>query len=483
GFLAGLAWHVWRSFLPLLRPINPIYAAQTIESNSPTLKNSLLSLLLFRGRKQPMASQVYQAIQKQTADRLNESPMASVIDRSSVIRLGYVLVAVVALCALYRVFSPKDPTATVGRVLAPWSDIAAPSRVQIANIAPGDTSLARGERLEVSAEILGLGEEEPVELHYSSVDKKIFDSIMIMTRHGETDRYAVSMPAKRRGSQKGGVQRGIQQDLIYWITAGDARSREHKITVYSRPTIVVTGVRYEYPSYTGFPSQTVADTGDVRGVEGTRVTISAVSNLPLKSAHVDFAADGRRDLAMSVNGDRATVSFTLALQEDRRTPKHKSYALRMISTEGRENSDPAKYRIEVTPDYAPEVSVVSPKEPEIEVRSDETIRIEAEARDPDFAVSRVSLVGLSGERDIQIGRLLDEDFTGKFTGGLPFTPESVGLKPGDVLEYWATARDNRRPEANLGVSEHRRMKIVGPAERPDIPNQDQQAQDPNEQNG
>lgn len=478
GFLAGLGWHLWRSFLPLLRPINPIYAAHTIESNSPSLKNSLLSLLLFRGRKQPMAAQVYQAIQKQTADRLNESPMASVIDRSSVIRLGYILVAVVALCALYRVFSPKNPTTTVGRVLAPWADIAAPSRVQIVDISPGDTSVARGERLDVSAEILGLAEEETVELHYSSLDKQIVDSQLLMTRQGETSLYTISLPAKRRG-----VESGIQQDLLYWITAGDARSKEHEIKVYSRPTIVVTGVRYDYPAYTGFPTQTVPDTGDIRGVEGTRVTISALSNLPLKSAHVDFAADGRRDLAMNVDGERASISFTLTLQEDRRTPKHKSYALRMTSTEGRENNDPAKYRIEVTPDYAPEVRLLTPEELEIEVRSDETVRIEAEARDPDFAVSQVSLVGLAGEREVSIGRLLDEDFSGKFTGGLAFTPESAGLKPGDVLEYWATARDNRRPEANLGVSEHRRMKIVGPAERPDIPNQDQQPQNPEEQNG
>ncbi|QDT00769.1 phage holin family protein [Adhaeretor mobilis] len=474
GFLAGIAWHVWRSFLPLLRPINPIYAAQTIETNSPSLKNNLLNLLLFRGRKQPMAAQVYQAIQKQTADRLSESPMASVIDRSAVIKLGYALVAVVALCALYRVFSPKDPTATMGRVLAPWADIAAPSRVKINDISPGDASVARGERLDISAAILGMADNEPVELHYSSLDQQIVDSRLLMNRQGETDYYAVTLPPKRGGVSGRVTANGIGQDLKYWITAGDARSLEHRITVYSRPTIVVTGVRYEYPSYTGYPTQTSTDTGDVRAVEGTRVTLSAVSNLPLKSAHIDFAADGRRDLSMKVDGDRATATFTLKLQQDRRTPQHKSYALRMVTTSDRQNVDPAKYTIEVTPDYAPEIRILSPEEPEIEVRSDETVRIEVEARDPDFAVQQVELVGLEGEREIALGRLLEEDFPGKFNGGLPFTPEEAGLQPGDVLEYWATAHDNRRPEANLGVSAHRRMKIVGPAERPNIPDQEQQ---------
>ena len=47
------------------------------------------------------------------------------------IRLGYVLVGVVAVAGLYKVFSPKDPLVSAERILMPWADIVPASRVAI----------------------------------------------------------------------------------------------------------------------------------------------------------------------------------------------------------------------------------------------------------------------------------------------------------------------------------------------------------------
>ena len=44
------------------------------------------------------------------------------------------------------------------------------------------------------------------------------------------------------------------------------------------PLSVVDRIRYEYPSYTGYETREVENTGDIRAVEGTIVKISAVSN-------------------------------------------------------------------------------------------------------------------------------------------------------------------------------------------------------------
>src|SRR5262245_20768816 len=47
--VAGAIWFAFLRIWPLcLRAINPVYAAQTIEQVSPSLKNSLINLLLFR---------------------------------------------------------------------------------------------------------------------------------------------------------------------------------------------------------------------------------------------------------------------------------------------------------------------------------------------------------------------------------------------------------------------------------------------------
>ena len=94
-FVLGVAWHVWRRFVPLAWSINPVYAAHTIEKASPSLKNSLLNLLLFRGHRRELPPKVYHALEQQAAARLSASPIDDTIDRGALLRLGYALLAVV----------------------------------------------------------------------------------------------------------------------------------------------------------------------------------------------------------------------------------------------------------------------------------------------------------------------------------------------------------------------------------------------------
>jgi hypothetical protein len=135
--LVGAAWYGWRQFIPLLRSINPVYAAHTIERGTPSLKNSLLNLLLFRTHRREVSTRVYHALEQQAALRLSTSDVEVAIDRSALLRLGYLLLFIVAACAIYAVLSPKNMAVSAVRVLAPWSDVPPPSRVQILDIKPG----------------------------------------------------------------------------------------------------------------------------------------------------------------------------------------------------------------------------------------------------------------------------------------------------------------------------------------------------------
>jgi hypothetical protein len=458
--ILAAAWYFWHQFVPLFRPINPVFAAATIERSSPSLKNSLLNLVLFRTHRQAMSARVYHALERQAAERLSTASVDGAVDRSGLLRLGYALAAIVAVCALYAVLSPKELAVSAGRVLAPWADLAAPSRVKILDVLPGETSIALGERLAVSAEIHGLNTDEPVRLRYSTADEQLVGESIPMTPAAVGGRYEGQLPRSAGG--QGAV--GVQQDLSYWIEAGDARSKPFAVSVFLRPTLVVQRVRYEYPAYTGLPSKEVESTGDLSGIEGTRVSISAISNQPIKRAYVDFDADGRNDVKMSVEGNTAVASFELALRDDRRTPQHDSYVLRLTTTADRTNADPPKYRIDVSPDYPPEVEITAPQEPELEVRVDEIVPIGVEAHDPDFALEGVRLVGRAGDREIEMGQLLSERHEGRFAGKKPFTPGDAQLKPGDVLEYWAEARDVRRPDPHVTASDRRRLRIVGGAD-------------------
>jgi hypothetical protein len=470
--LAGVAWYGWRQFVPLLKPINPVYAAQTIERNSPTLKNSLLNLLLFRSHRNYLSPRVYHALEQQTAVKMSTSGVDGSIDRSALLRLGYVLLGVIALCALYAVVSPKSLALSTVRVLTPWSDVAAPSRVQILDVTPGKTSVARGERVEVSAEIHGLNADEPVRLRYSTVDGQTVDESIRMKRPApESRRFEATLPR--------GAEAGVEQELSYWIEAGDARTRKFKLSVFTRPTIIVQKIRYAYPPYTGLPSKETDHISDIRAVEGTTVTISALANQPIKNAHIDFDADGSNDVPLSFDGDQATSKpFQLKLRDDRRTPLHPKYALRFTAVDGRSNSEPAVHSIEVTPDYGPEVRVTAPEAIEQVARMNDVIPIGVEARDPDYGLKSVTIVGkvLGDDNEHALLQMIDQPQTGRVVATRMFTPADAGLKPGDVLEYWAVAADTK-PEPNLALSDRRRLKVIGP----DKPQNGKAPQQPNQQ--
>jgi len=467
--LAGVAWYGWKQFVPLLKPINPVYAAQTIERNTPTLKNSLLNLLLFRSHRNYLSARVYHALEQQTAVKLSSSGVDGSLDRSALLRLGYALLGVIAVCAIYAVLSPKSLALSTLRVINPLSDIAAPSRVQILDVKPGKTSVARGERVEVSAEIHGLSADEPVRLRYSTVDETTVDESIRMERPtAESRRFEAALPR--------GTDAGVEQDLSYWIEAGDARTRKFKLTVFTRPTLMVQKIHYAYPPYTGLPTKETNHVGDIRGVEGTKVTIGALASQKIKNAYVDFDADGTSDLPMKTDGDRAMITIPLELREDRRTPVHPRYALRFTAEDGRQNADPPVYSIEVTPDYGPEVSITEPEAPEQVARLGDVIPIGIEARDPDYGLKSVTIVGKVDDAEPQpLLEMINEPQTGRAVATKLFTLADAKLKPGDVLEYWAVALDGR-PEPNIGLSEHRRLKIIGP----DKPPQGGQQQQPNQ---
>jgi collagen type III alpha len=484
--LVGMVWYSWRTFWPLLsRPINPAYAAQLIERSSPSLKNSLLNFLLLRNRRQQLSQKVYQAIEQQAAQGLSRVSVDSVVDRSVVLRLGYVLAAVVAICALYRVLSPKNLTASMQRVVMPWSSTAAPSRVEILSVTPGDTEIARGESLEVAAEVMGLREGEAVRIRYSTLDKQAVDREVVLNGMEGSARFQGRLPDRFLAGENGGVQ----QDLEYWVEAGDARSQKYRVTVFARPTLVVEKIRYQFPHYTGLPPREVEGTGDVSALEGTQVSVYALANHDIASASVDFNADGRHDVPMTTDKMNATAQFTLALEDDRRTPEFESYVLQYKTTSGRTSSLPPKYSVDVTPDYAPEVKVIAPVDDEgklveqLDVPIDAPFLVEVEARDPDFALKNVVILGEVAGAEALKHDLLTKEHSGKFLGRMTATPKELNLKVGDVMDYSVAAIDNRAPEPNITRTDKLRIRVVGPPQFGQRPQGQQPQQGDGQQGG
>ncbi len=447
-------WLLWLAFVggagtyfalrllpPLMHRVNPVYAASTIEKSQPSLRNSLINFLLLRGRRE-VAPPVFRALEQRAAADLSHVRIDTAVDRTHLIRLCAALAVVLAAFSLYLVFSPKNPLRSAERVLLPWSNLTAPTRVTIDEVRPGDAAAFYGDFITVSAEVAGLHEDEKPVLIYSTGDGQSVDQAMPMTA-AAGHRYECRLPPDKFG---------LQQDYKYHLAAGDCRTPAYRIEVQNAPAIAVDKVVYHYPDYTGLPDQTLDNRQDLQALEGTEVTLHATANAEIKpgSAEIDLGCTGRPGVRMSSDGVRATGSFKLRFgADDNNAPEFDCYQLRFADLQGHENPRPDRHTINVVRDFPPDVRVLEPREERVQVAENGRLTIRIHAADPDFALRRVVLRAVrKDDRSLSIPPLLEKlrpekGVQGPFQADYVFQPAKFGLKAGDEVQYWAVAEDNK----------------------------------------
>lgn len=454
GLVFGsLAFGTWLLAPALFRRINPVYLAQAIEQGTPSLKNSLINFLLFREHRTEIREAVYDALRERAALDLDHVPAEQAVDRANVIRIGYLLAAVMAIGAVYTVLSPKSLFRSAARLAAPWADLARPSIVQVEDVQPGDATVFFGQRVDVSCLVRSNGADVPVTLYLSTADGQIVDRAVSLEPDTARLRFSTKLPP---GDD------GLQQDVLYRIEAGDCVTTTYRLTVLPAPTIFVERLEYRPLRYTKLPPRSAEHEADIKGLEGTRVTVHAVANQPIRSAYVEFdtgrgtsGTPGRssetRTTAMIVDGQKARLTFPLELTDDRRTPQYASYQVRFVTEQGQRSTSPTFHRIEVTPDLAPEVEILSPRESVVQVAENGRLPIEMRALDPDFGLRRVTLrahraEGTPGAAALET-KLFDDPTgagrLGQHVATYPFEPQRLRLRAGDKVAYSVTAEDNR----------------------------------------
>ena len=452
-----------------IKSINPIYAAKTIEQATPSAKNSLINFLLLRSKPDGIKPVVYEAVQRRAAVDLSDAVTGATIDRSLLIRLGYVLAALICFAGIYKVFSPKDPVTTVSRIITPWKEIARPSKVQIIDIQPGDVTIYRGLSLPINARIAGLGEEQIARLIYSTADGTVIDAEMELKPTGEPESFQAEL----------GDTGGLQRDTSYRIHAGDAISRDYSITVVESPNIVVRKIEYDYPSYTQ-QADISSDSGDISAIEGTKVTVRAEANQPIGSAHIElFSSDADkanlegskavRTLRMSHRETEAWATFTLSLLSDRATSSFVAYRVRFSNEEGQKNPEPIEHTIRVQPDISPLVEILAPTERDIQLHENRALEFEVRSVDPDFELASLKLVGVQGGATVLDAELLEEPTSGQVVRKYRFFPRNLGLFNGDIVLVSAVAQDNRQTNGTAAPNESRtgnyRIRVIEPKEK------------------
>ena len=454
--VASAAWVVWRVVLPSRRNVTGLYAAKAIEETEPELKHSLMNLVDLKRAGRPVPEEIERALQKRAAVTLHQGDVDAAIDRRPLMRLSYALLALVVVCCMYAVFSPKRISASVWRALFPASSTAVDTAIKIDRVAivhndqtkDPDISVAARTKLKVIADLDFNGDPpESVTLYYSTADRKFQDVEVVMKRDPEV--------AKRYFARlKGGFGRGVEQSTSYRIEAGDAKAGPFQITVVRPPVATVRKIRYDYPAYMQREPRT-QDGGHIETWEGTDVTVNAETDKPVRKAWLVFmkTEDPSRKpvhrVAMSVTGGtNLSVKLTREISLCNGSHPH-FYHIECEADSEFKDPDPAVYGVTIRQDRRPTIQLLDPAKNKIELPANvKSLPVLYKASD-DFAVRFVTLKYRITRKGEAQGREMPEPL---FEGSKKNIQKSFSwplahhiFQPGDEVEFYLHARDNMPP--------------------------------------
>ncbi len=445
GGVIGTAFWLVRWVAPLLfQRINPVYAARRIEQTIPEFKNGLVSWLeLEQLPDHGVPKGIMAGLARHAARFLHGQDPASTVDSTVLIRLMSVVFFLTSGLVVYTMVSPKSVTSTGKRVLMPWLDLAAPTRVQILQVKPGACELTQGKPLSVSVELRGLSTSDKVAVKFSTVDGQLRDQTRPM--QGATD-------GRNFNATVITGTRGIDHELDYWIEAGDDVAGPFRVKLNPLPIIDEVSIVLEFPKYTKLPGRTI-NGAPVQAIEGSIATIHAESNQTLERARIEInpELDARGELLhslslldMRIDGPKLTGAISLRLNTARDNPTEVKYRLRGFNSRNDGNESPVIRAIKVLADLPPEVSLSGPDSRYLKVLVESQVNLEIRANDPDFGLSRIDLIVKRNGLVIQEKHLLDsEGLAGRQVQTVRLIPSSLGASVGDRYEISAVAHDNR----------------------------------------
>ncbi len=471
--LSGIgAWVVWRVILPARRRVNALFVAKQFETVDGGFQNNLLTFVDLKRTGRRVAPDILNAMGKHAARKLSHIDRDAAVDRRPMLKLSYALLAIVVLIALYVVFSPKKMSASIWRALLPMSEVNVATRTMIDRVEPGHAEVLARSQVEVIADLSGEIPEK-VWLHYTTDDRRFIDEPLLMRPVENGINRFHCLLAGERGQ-------GLLQGLRYHIVAGDAKSSEYNVRVIHPPSALVKEVDYDYPAYMELEPRTDIG-GAIDAWEGTKVTIRAQANMPVKQAWILYSdtedtAQRAEEFPMTIQqGTKLTGTIQLQFRSDGTVPHF--YRIQVENERGDTDPQPVLYPLHIHRDLVPIVTLHHPQG-DLELPVNGILSLGYRSRDPDFLLASVTMLYQRNDENVthrfplfqappyrQVVEGVEQLRLRSLTGGLSF-------KPGDRITYWLEARDNLTPFGKRGPNIARTnpqvIHIVDPAQPEEV---------------
>jgi len=244
----------------------------------------------------------------------------------------------------------------------------------------------------------------------------------------------------------------IRAPLVYWASIERGRSKYYRVTLCKDPRIEAVRVRYHYPGYARLAERTVLlsdDRSELKGYRDTEVTMTVASNRPLASGEVVIGASSYPCRSREDN----TVEAVFPLKGEG------EFSVAVTDVEGNTCTEPFAGAVTIVPDDRPLVSIVSPGMNSLATPTAQ-VPIVIEAHD-DLGIEDVSLFRSLNESDDARKRLFLDGTPQTFVSvGETLDLADLGVRPGDVIDYYATATDSWPDAPQTAASAAFRLQII-----------------------
>lgn len=300
-------------------------------------------------------------------------------------------------------------------------------------------SIPQMESLKISALVSGEIPSQASIIYKSSVNKFEIKEKINVAKNGE---ISYEFPSVKDG-------------LSFRIAAGDYETREQKISVIQRPYLKKITADYQFPSYAGIPNKK-SESGQLTGLEGTKVTLTFESSMPLSKAIFNLEGVGKEDLKQI---SETTYTKTLMLE------KNGAYSIELYEKSGFRESRPERFEIKVDPDAKPVIELYSPGSNLIETKN-ALIPVSFKVTD-DFGIKTIGLYFKINESDEF--NLLSDKITGPITVGgkksdikFDWDLRKMNLPETAVIHYYIKVQDVNPTNNGVTLSANGEIQLVKP---------------------
>ena len=442
--LQGAAWiafgvAVWRFVVrPLRFRVTDEQVALYVEEHDPTLREAVSSGVELGRRVTPddageagISPDLTRLVVEEATRRLETLNEGRLVESSGLRRAGGALATVVGVAVVASLLAPPALLRGAALLFSPWEDLtdANPYRVLVE---PGDAAVARDSDRWIEARLEGFTAER-VDLRTRVEGSALWETVPMLA-----------------DPEDGAFQHlllGIPEATDYYVDADGVLSPTYRIEVEDVPYVARIGLVYRYPDHTGLSPREVEDGGDIAAVAGAVVELEVIPTVPamagvlrVEPGSVEIpleVPEASGDPSVRVGAGVMTASLTLS--------ETGSYRVALAGPDGTLRTASRDYLIEVLEDLPPIVRFLRPGR-DSQANPVEEVFTEVLAED-DYAVRRlemrVSVNGGAETREVLAsGGARDE-----IQSGHTLFLEEHDLVPGDLVSYYAVARDGAGAEA------------------------------------